>query len=257
MRQTTRWLVGGMIVLGLFGCNSSNEVQAKWRVVEKLPHDPAAYTQGLLYLDGFFYESTGLNGQSSLRQINPKTGEVLQIQRLAPQFFGEGLALADEQLVQLTWKAGVAFVYDKTSFKLKHVFHYDTEGWGLVSDGQRLIMSDGSPYLYFRDPQTFALLGRIKVHDEGRLVRYLNELEYIDGEVWANVYQTNTIVRIDPQTGSVNGKMDFTGLLTSADRHGREDVLNGIAYDKKNQRLFITGKRYGYVYQIEVCPPHC
>lgn len=238
------WLVTLWLVLA---CAAG---EPHYRVLDRLPHDPAAYTQGLLFADGVFYESTGLNGQSSLRRVDPESGQVLQRRDLDPAYFGEGLALVGDTLIQLTWKAGKAFVYDRRSFELRREFDYDGEGWGLTYDGRRLIMSDGSERLYFRDPETFLIEKVLTVSYNGRLIRYLNELEYVEGEIWANVYGSDYVLRISPQTGEVLGGLNLKGLVAPADRNGREDVLNGIAYDPQNKRLFVTGKRYSYVYEI-------
>lgn len=233
-----------------FGDKSDH--RAGYTIVARIPHDPEAFTQGFLFHDDAFYESTGLYGQSSLRRLDPDTGEVLQQRDLPTELFGEGLALVGERLIQLTWKAGRALVWDRESFELLDEFHYSTEGWGLTYDGVRLIMTDGSANLYFRDPETFRLLGTRQVTENNRPVIRLNELEYIDGEVWANVWMTDDIVRINPDTGKVLARLDFSDLPTPADRHGDEDVLNGIAHDAEGDRLFITGKRYGFIYRIEL-----
>ena len=229
-----------------------SESRTGYTIVARIPHDPRAFTQGFLFHDGAFYESTGLYGQSSLRRLDADTGEVLQKIHLPANLFGEGLALVDDRLIQLTWREGVALVYDRESFSLLGEFHYATEGWGLTFDGQQLIMTDGSARLYFRDPDTFQLLGTRVVTENAQPVTRLNELAYINGEVWANVFMTDDIVRIDPHTGRAVARHDFSDLLSPADHHGNEDVLNGIAYDAEGQRLFITGKRYGFIYQIEL-----
>ena len=223
-----------------------------YRIVRRIQHDPQAYTQGLLYHQGMLYESTGLYGESSLRRLDPESGRILQQRALAPELFGEGLALVGERLIQLTWRAGRALVYRRDDFASLTEYRYDTEGWGLTHDGRQLIMSDGSARLYFRDPTSFALRRTVTVTDAGRPVPRLNELEYIDGEVWANVYLTSRIVRIDPADGTVRAWLDLGALPPAGDRHGGEDVLNGIAYDADGGRLFVTGKRYAYIYQIEL-----
>jgi len=235
--------------MGLHGCGAQ---AGPFRIVNKFPHDPRAFTQGLLYHNDLFYESTGLRGQSSLREVDPQTGEVLRIHQLADRFFGEGLALVGEELIQLTWTAGTAFRYRLADFTPLGEFRYYTEGWGLSFDGERLIMSDGSDRLTFRDPKSFRQMDTVAVREQGRPVARLNELEYIHGEIWANVWQTDDIVRIDPITGEVNSRLTLTGLLAPEDRTGREDVLNGIAYDAAADRLFVTGKRYPFVYEITV-----
>ena len=211
------------------------------KIVRTYPHDPEAFTQGLLYADGFLYEATGLEGKSSLRKVELTTGKVLQRVDLPGAYFGEGLALWKDKLIQLTWKSKIGFVYDRATFRQLRTFTYSREGWGITQDGKRLIMSDGSSTLYFWDPETFKEIGHLDVTDKGRPVPELNELEYIRGEIYANVWQTDRIARISPSTGQVLGWIDLKGLLTQAER-GRTDVLNGIAYDAKQNRLFVTGK---------------
>lgn len=226
-----------------------------YTVVNTYPHDPQAFTQGLIYVDGVLYEGTGLYGQSSLRRVDLETGSVLQRYDLPAQFFGEGITLAGDRIIQLTWQSNVGFVYDKDSFELLGEFQYPTEGWGITHDGARLIMSDGTANLYFRDPETFAEIGRVTVQDDSGPVVRLNELEYIDGEVYANIWQTDRIARIDPQTGRVTAWIDLTGLLSAEDRQEPVDVLNGIAYDAANDRLFVTGKLWPKLFEIELIPP--
>lgn len=226
-----------------------------YRVVNTYPHDPGAYIQGLVFEDGFFYEGTGRLGQSSLRKVVIESGEVLQRIDLAPVFFGEGITIFDDKIIQLTWKSMVGFVYGKDNFELIKMFPYPIQGWGITHDGERLIMSDGTANLYFWDPETLAEIGRVEVTDHGQPVTRLNELEYINGEVWANVYQTDRIARIDPNSGHVAGWIDLTGLLSAEDRAQQPvDVLNGIAYDAENDRLFVTGKLWPKLFQIELLP---
>ena len=225
-----------------------------YRVLNSFPHNPEAFTQGLVYEDGFLYESTGQYGQSSLRKVKLETGEILQIHRLDDLLFAEGLALFTNRLIQLTWQSNTGFVYLLDSFELLSQFSYPTEGWGLTCDGERLIMSDGTATLYFRDPFSFEETGRVTVTAEDRPIRNLNELEWVEGEVFANIWQTNTIARIDPATGQVTGWIDLTGLLSDEDRPGA-NVLNGIAYDAKQQCLYVTGKWWPKLYQIEIASP--
>ena len=222
-----------------------------YRVVRSYPHDREAYTQGLVYRDNVFYESTGLNGRSSLRKVRVETGEVLQIRRLDPQYFGEGLAVVGSNLIQLTWQTEVGFVYDLATFEPRGTFSYTGEGWGLTYDEKRLVMSDGSPVLRFLDPATFKETGRLTVKDAGMPVEQLNELEIVKGEIYANVYQTHRIARISPQSGQVVGWIDLTGLLSARESAG-VDVLNGIAYDAAKDRLFVTGKLWPKVFEIQV-----
>lgn len=225
-----------------------------YQVLNVFPHDPSAFTQGLVYQDGMFYEGAGLRGQSTLRQVDPATGQVLQGVRLPDQYFGEGIALLGDRIYQLTWQENTGFIYDKTSFELLGTWNYAGEGWGLTSDGQRLIMSDGSNELRFLDPAAMEELGRVAVVDgDGLPVTRLNELEWVEGEVWANVWQTDRIARIDPATGQVRGWIDLTGLLPEEDRAAqRVDVLNGIAYDAATGRLFVTGKWWPKLFEIQV-----
>lgn len=226
-----------------------------WRVLvlERFPHDPRAFTQGLAMVDGVLYESTGLNGQSSVRIVDLDSGAVQRRHDLAARYFGEGLAPVGDTLVQLTWRAGAAFVYDRASLAPQGEHAYAGEGWGLTFDGRRLILSDGTERLRFFDPATFAELGSVVVLDEGVPVLRLNELEYIDGEVLANVWMTDTILRIDPGTGRVIGRLDLRGLRPP-EAAGADDVLNGIAWDAERQRLLVTGKRWPVILSIKALP---
>ena len=221
-------------------------------VVGSYPHDPQAFLQGLVWHDGGFYESTGLHGQSSLRRVAFPSGEVLQQVALPSEYFGEGLALVGDRLVQLTWQTKRGFVYDRETFVLLGDFTYETEGWGLTYDGVSLIMSDGSDVLTFLDPDSYQPIRRLPVTVDGRPLRQLNELEWIEGEIWANVWQTDAIVRIDPGTGRVNGALDLRGLLPSDQRTGREDVLNGIAYDPAAKRIFVGGKLWPLLFELRL-----
>ena len=223
-----------------------------YNVVNTYPHDRSAFTQGLVFEDGVLYEGTGLNGRSTLRRVELETGEVLQIHELPAQFFGEGVTVYGNDIIQLTWQSHVGFVYDRDSFELLQEFNYSTQGWGITHDGERLIMSDGTATLYFLDPETFEEIGRVGVYDNDGSVNRLNELEYVQGEIYANVWQTNCIARIDPQTGQVVGWIELKGLLTPEDRGEPVDVLNGIAYDAENTRLFVTGKLWPKLFEIEL-----
>lgn len=225
-----------------------------YKVVHVYPHDSKAFTQGLSFQDGFLYEGTGLNGQSTLRKVELETGKVLQVHQLAYQYFGEGIAIYEDRSVQLTWQQNVGFVYDKSSFELLRQFSYPTEGWGITYDGKRLIMSDGTSTLHFLDPDSFAETGRIQVYDDNGPVIRLNELEYIRGEIYANVWQTDRIAIFSPQTGKVTGWIDLTGLINQGDPAQRADVLNGIAYDEKGGRLFVTGKLWPNLFEITLVP---
>lgn len=232
--------------------NSSIPVYT-YHVVNAYPHDPNAFTQGLVFEDGVLYEGTGLYDRSTLRRVALETGTVLQQVALPGQYFGEGIVVWGDEIVQLTWQSNVGFVYDKDSFELLRSFDYTTEGWGITHDGTRLIMSDGTSTLRFWDPETLQVTGQVSVYDASGPVTRLNELEYVQGEVYANVWQTDRIARIDPQTGQVVGWIDLTGLLGSARRSA--DVLNGIAYDAATDRLFVTGKLWPKLFEIELLAP--
>ena len=226
-----------------------------YRVEGEYPHDRRAYTQGLAYVDGVLYEGTGLNGQSTLRRVDLETGEVLQAVGLSEEYFGEGIAVIGDRIYQLTWKNGVCVVYDRESFEFVEAFGYPTEGWGLTTDGERLIMSDGSNRLFVRDPETFAVIDTVDVYEGMEPIWNLNELEIVDDEIWANVWQTDLIARIDLETGKVTGWIDLSGLLSERDRRRHQvDVLNGIAYDPETDRLFVTGKLWPKLFEIEVVP---
>ena len=222
-----------------------------YTVVRTFPHDPGAFTQGLQFLDGVFYEGTGLNGRSSIRKVRIENGEVLQRRDLSPEHFGEGITVVGSEIIQLTWQSGVAFVYDRLSFAPRRRFTYAGEGWGLTSDGTNLIMSDGTDALRILDPLSFKERRRVKVTMAGRPVDRLNELEYVKGEVFANVWQTDYVARIDPKTGRVTGWIDFGGLLTPHERQS-VDVLNGMAYDAATDRLFVTGKLWPKVFEVRI-----
>ncbi len=224
------------------------------QVVHTYPHDPSAFTQGLFYLNGFLYEGTGLPGQSSIRKVRLETGEVLQMRSVPDPYFGEGIVNWKNRLIELTWQAEAGFIYDLDSFTPRGEFPYRGEGWGLTQDGKRIVMSDGTPELRFWDPETLKETGRITVTDGGRPVKNLNELEWVKGEIYANIWQTNRIARIDPATGKVTGWISLAGLATP-DGHsveGRGDVLNGIAYDAKTNRLFVTGKQWPKLFEIRL-----
>ena len=223
-----------------------------YEIVNVLPHAPDAFTQGLVYLDGQFLESTGLKGQSSLRRVDPATGKVLQRVDVAKEFFAEGLAVLGDEAFQLTWENHRGFVYDRTSFRLKREFTYATEGWGLTTDGQSLIMSDGTDQLQFLDPVTFEVKRTVRAYLVDHPVEHLNELEYVKGEIFANVWGANYLVRIDPASGRVTGIIDLSGLLPPEDQSALIDVLNGIAYDAAGDRLFVTGKRWPKVFEVRL-----
>lgn len=230
--------------------DASSAPQDTYQVVASSAHDRGAFTEGLVWSEGGFYESTGLNGQSNLRRVAFPSGIVTKQTNLDQKYFGEGLALFDDTLVQLTWQNHVGFTYDKATFKPQKTFPVSTEGWGLTYDGKQLVMSDGSDRLFFLDPQTLKVTRQVKVTWDGTTLKNINELEYINGEVWANVWQSNYIVRIDPATGHVNSYLDLTQLAQA--QTGNVDVLNGIAYDAKTGRIFVTGKLWPKIYVIKV-----
>jgi glutamine cyclotransferase len=223
-----------------------------YRVVADFPHDKNAFTEGFVFFDGYLYEGTGLNGKSSVRQQNLTSGEMLQSVALPQQYFGEGITILGDKVYQLTWQSRKGFVYD-LDFEQVQEFGYSTEGWGLTHNGSHLIMSDGTSSLYFIDPANFSVVGQVQVKDGGNIVPKLNELEYINGEVWANVWQTDLVARISPHSGEVLGWVDFTGILTSAERVGT-DVLNGIAFDPDSDRILVTGKYWPKIFQVELVP---
>ena len=225
-----------------------------YRVVHTYSHDPEAFTQGLVYADGTFYEGTGLRGKSTLRRVDPETGEIMRLHRLPDDIFGEGITLHGGKIIQLTYTSNVGFVYDKDSFEVVGEFTYPTEGWGITSDGSRLIMSDGTSSLHLIDPVTLETSGRIEVTAGGRPVKGLNELEYIKGEIYANVWPTDRIARISPQTGQVTGWIRLSGLVGPHDESDPTHMPNGIAYDAQYDRLFITGKLWPRLYEIKLIP---
>ena len=222
-----------------------------YTVVRAFPHDTSAFTQGLEYLDGFLYEGTGLNGRSSIRKVKLETGEVLQRREVTSEYFGEGLTIWRSELFQLTWQSGVAFVYDRQTFAPRKTFKYQGEGWGLTHDASSLIMSDGTESLRFLAPSTFRERRRVRVTALGAPVMSLNELEYVKGEIFANVWQTDYIARVDPATGQVRAWIDLRGLLSIRERDS-VDVLNGIAYDAAGDRLFVTGKLWPRLFEIRL-----
>jgi glutaminyl-peptide cyclotransferase len=221
-------------------------------VVRVFPHDTTAYTQGLTYHDGFLYEGTGRNGRSSLRKVQLETGAVIQHVDLGPEFFGEGITIIRDRVFQLTWKSGVGFVYDLNSFHLLRQFAYSGEGWGLTTDGRELFLSDGTPEIRVLNAETFQEERRLRVHDGATPVDQLNELELVEGQIFANVWHKNRIARISPRTGEVFGWINLTGLLSPIFRLEPEAVLNGIAYDPIRRRLFVTGKLWPSVFEIQL-----
>jgi glutamine cyclotransferase len=229
--------------------------QYGYSIVNRFPHSINAFTQGLFYHDGYLYEGTGKNGQSSLSRIDLDSGEVLQSKRLSRRYFGEGIELVGDRIYQLTWRANIVFVYDRESFDLLDSHYNPTEGWGLAWDGEHLILSDGTATLRFMDPENFSSQRAVEVTINGNAITNLNELEYINGEIWANVWQTDFILRIDPETGQVNSVVDLTGLADQTQLGSNEAVLNGIAWDAEQERLLVTGKHWAHLFEIELTGP--
>ena len=232
---------------------TASPVEYGYKVVKTYGHDRRAFTQGLEFRAGVLYESTGREGTSWIRKWKLETGEVLQQTDLSPEFFGEGITVLNERITQLTYKTEVGFVYEQASFKRLRQFNYPGEGWGLTNDGTRIFMSDGSAQIRVWDPNTLKETGRITVRDGNQAVDQLNELEYIRGEIWANVWLTEKIVRFSPKDGRVTGWIDMSGLLTPGERTG-VDVLNGIAFDSMGDRIFVTGKLWPKVFEIKLVP---
>ena len=222
-----------------------------YRIINEYPHDTRAFTQGLVYENGTMYEGTGLLKKSSLRQVELETGNILKIMNLSDEYFGEGVTIFGDRIIQLTWQSNTGFAYNKSDFNQTGEFHYSTEGWGLTTDGEQLIMSDGTAKLHFLDPETYQEKRSVNVTDNGTAITRINELEYVNGEIYANIWLTDRIARISPETGEVLGWIDLTGILNAT---VNADVLNGIAYDMENDRLFVTGKYWPTIFEIEVVP---
>jgi glutamine cyclotransferase len=244
------------VLLQRFGLTHAAQVNAPamygYRVVNVYPHDPRAYTQGLIYLDGFLFESTGLHGRSTLRKVKLETGEAIRQVPMDSAYFAEGLTDWHGLLVQLTWQSHVGFIYDMATLNVQRTFKYSGEGWGLTRDRTRLIMSDGSDSLRFLDPETLRETGRITVRDGSLPINALNELEYVRDEIFANIWHTDRIARITPETGRVTGWIDLRGLLSQVYQLEPEAVLNGIAYDDVHDRLFVTGKLWPKLFEIRL-----
>jgi glutamine cyclotransferase len=246
-------LIGAVLAALALASSATAAPVYGYRVVHAYPHDPGAFTEGLFYKGGYLYESTGLEGRSFIQKVQLETGHVAMRRTLDPIHFGEGIVAWGDRLIQLTWREQTGFVYALDTFKPLARFTYPGEGWALTHDGSRLIMSDGTPQLRFLNPVTLKELGRITVTDDGLPVEYLNELEYVNGEVLANIWQTNRIARIDPASGKVKGWIDLTGLAQRAGAaHDPDAVLNGIAYDAKAKRLFVTGKLWPKLFEIQL-----
>jgi glutamine cyclotransferase len=244
--------LAGLLLCRLAAADIPAPVEIAYTIVATYPHDPSAFTQGLVYAGGALYESTGLYGRSSVRRVDLKSGAPQVIRPLAGHYFGEGLTAFGDRLIQLTWRSGTAFVYARGDLRLLGEFRYATHGWGLTQDGKHLIMSDGSATLYFLDPDRFTELRRIQVHDHNGPVPFLNELEYVGGDLFANVWQSPRILRIDPASGRVTGFVDLSELVERMSRQPSTDVLNGIAHIPGSGRLLITGKQWPSVFAIRL-----
>lgn len=257
MRPLLCRVFASLLVLGLCAPTRARAAVPiyDYEVVHVYPHDPEAFTEGLFYLNGYLYESTGLEHHSSIRKVRLQTGEVLERHDIPGQYFGEGIVNWGRRLIELTWQSHVGFVYDLKTFKPLGDFHYAGEGWALTQDGVQIYMSDGTSTLRVLNPRTLAPAGTIPVTLEGKPVERLNELEWVKGEIFANVWQTNWILRIDPRDGHVVGAIDMKGILPAEDViPGKTDVLNGIAYDARDDRLFVTGKDWPKLFEIRLKP---
>jgi len=268
-----RYLKCSTVILGLVICSSfwhsdylaafTNSSYANekidtpvfgYKIVNTYPHDTNSFTQGLIFDKGVLYESTGLIGRSAVKIVDLKTGKTLKSHELPDNYFGEGIAIIENKIIQLTWRSKTGFVYDKKTLKLIKKFSYQTQGWGITYDGKYLIISDGSAVLYFMDPNTFKVVGTLEVYGDNGKVSKLNELEYINGEIYANIWGTEKIARINPKTGRVTAWIDLSGLLSDQDKKNRVDVLNGIAFNSENGTLFVTGKLWPKIFEIELVP---
>ncbi len=268
-----RYLKCSTVILGLVICSSfwhsdylvafTNSSYANekidtpvfgYKIVNTYPHDTNSFTQGLIFDKGVLYESTGLIGRSAVKIVDLKTGKTLKSHELPDNYFGEGIAIIENKIIQLTWRSKTGFVYDKKTLKLIKKFSYQTQGWGITYDGKYLIISDGSAVLYFMDPNTFKVVGTLEVYGDNGKVSKLNELEYINGEIYANIWGIEKIARINSKTGRVTAWIDLSGLLSDQDKKNRVDVLNGIAFNSDKGRLFVTGKLWPKMFEIELVP---
>jgi glutamine cyclotransferase len=227
-------------------------VTSSYKIINVYPHNTDAFTQGLFYSNGLLYEGTGQEAGSSLREVEPETGKVLRQHNLESSLFGEGITLVNDQIFQVTWEDKVGFVYERSTFKVLRKIYYPTQGWGLTTVGDKIVMSDGSNILYFNEPEMFTTVSRLEVYDDKGKVESLNELEFIEGEIWANIWMKDLIARIDPASGKVLGYIDLKGLLPETDRSPGTDVLNGIAYDSGGKRIFVTGKKWPKLFEIRI-----
>ena len=260
-----RQLLGSLLIIGAFALGTiifivltekpadSKLAYYTYSIVNTYPHDENAFTQGLVYENGSLYESTGFYGSSTLRRVKLENGEILQLYTLPEWYFGEGITILDDKIIQLTWNEHKGFIYDKHSFDLLQEFSYSTEGWGITYDGNRLIMGNGSATLIFLDPETFEKVGQVEVHDTAPVTQ-INELEYINGKVYANIWKEEKIAIINPQTGQVEGWIDLSGIR-DIENQDVDNVLNGIAYDAEHDRLFVTGKLWPKLFEIKLIAP--
>lgn len=251
------WIFMPLLMLGCAEGSTSNASETvpifSYKVIQSYPHDEGAFTQGLLFKDGYLYESTGLKGHSTVRRVNLEDGKILKATRLEPTLYGEGLAAFSDDLILLTWKAKTGFVLNRADLSAKYKFKYEGEGWGLASSSDSLFMSDGSSFIKVLDPQTLQEKSRFQVTELETPVDKLNELEWVNGELYANIWKSDRIAKINPISGAVTGWIDLKGLYKQRDpKYQGEDVLNGIAFDETGGRLFVTGKLWPYVYEIEI-----
>jgi glutamine cyclotransferase len=262
VEQKFKLFIAGFLILLITVClmfwiysdNLGVSTARRYEIVNTYPHDREAFTQGLVYENGILYEGTGLKRHSQLRKVELQTGKVLQKYELPDEYFGEGITIFGDRIIQLTYQSNVGFVYDKETFELLGEFHYPTEGWGITHNGKHLIMSDGTPMLHFLDPETFEQIRSAMVFDEDEPVWGLNELEFIEGQIYANIWRSDRIVRIEPLTCKVTARIDMKGLLSPQERNEKVDVLNGIAYDANNKRIFVTGKLWPKLFEIKLVP---
>jgi len=245
-------LASASMAVSMMAVGQGEVIEYGYRILNTYPHNINAFTQGLIYHEGYLYEGTGKNGLSSLSKINLENGEVLMTKRLNRRYFGEGIEVVDNKIYQLTWQSNMVFVWDKINFEQLGTHYNPTEGWGLAYDGKQLILSDGTSSLRFLDPESFSIQRQVMVTFNGNPLSNINELEYINGEIWANIWQTNIIVRINPDTGVVTSFVDLTGLSDETQLGSNEAVLNGIAWDAQAGRLFLTGKHWANIFEIEV-----
>jgi glutaminyl-peptide cyclotransferase len=250
-------LFATVLAISMLGCPAQTAIPVySYKVVHVFPHDGAAFTEGLFYRNGFLYESTGLPGRSSIRKVRLETGEVVQQLTVPEPYFGEGVVAWKNRLIELTYTTQIGFIYDLDTFALQGTFHYPGQGWSMTQDGKQIIMDDGTPDIRFWDPKGLKEVNRIRVTANGEAVENLNELEWVNGEIYANIWHTDRIARINPANGKVLGWIDLTGLLPKADflpePDGSEQVLNGIAYDSKRDRLFVTGKYWPKLFEIRL-----